>query len=564
MATNLTHSQAVMATSAVVSTNSNISPVTSENTRTLASSATAVPTSVPQTQGNGPTRTEELILAELQRLSARMSNMEQEIQSTTFTSTPKKRKKTRQANKSREQSTTGVSVLTDTQTTIDDNLIEVNQLVSNSTSRNTPIMTIVTSASSLFTQTSTVTTSATGTIGASYRPITHVSVASCQTGHYRHHIPQMTQAQGNHMRAGPVAHSEHNLVNAITTRPTVAFALQPQTVTTQSNSQVNSQGLQMQQGVRYTPGATQLSTNANPQPQCACGGQSAGTQAPFPVQAASQGNPSQWTNMATQGIAAASVGATTSLPDDQILIPSLQALRSTAVNQELVQRRLDELHQQAAPQQSGNSSSTLSQDTCKNTKTKGKKEKVDVVWPQDCAFVGHQRSRLTYEQWNQSQFVLGFLRSVQEETNIVIRSNMIEYLTDLFQDVCDMGWQSAKGAHLVVMSKMEDGLVTWGDLKKVGKIRKTYVRSGMGSNNSSNSEQHTGSGPRKGFKKPSTIPCKEFNDGKCTKTFDHDVGLITHRHICAFCLYAFNRQYNHAEVNCNKKKVKNGQAALQQ
>ena len=44
---------------------------------------------------------------------------------------------------------------------------------------------------------------------------------------------------------------------------------------------------------------------------------------------------------------------------------------------------------------------------------------------------------------------------------------MIEYLTDLFQDVCDMGWQPAKGAHLVVMSKMEDGLVTWADLKKV-------------------------------------------------------------------------------------------------
>ena len=94
-----------------------------------------------------------------------------------------------------------------------------------------------------------------------------------------------------------------------------------------------------------------------------------------------------------------------------------------------------------------------------HSKPKGK-NKVEVVWPQDCAFVGHLCARLTYEQLNQSQFVLGFLRLVQEESNTLIRSNMVEYLTELLQDVCDMEWVSAKGAHLVVMSKIEEGLVT--------------------------------------------------------------------------------------------------------
>ena len=46
-----------------------------------------------------------------------------------------------------------------------------------------------------------------------------------------------------------------------------------------------------------------------------------------------------------------------------------------------------------------------------------------------------------------------------------VRSNMIEYLTELFQNVCDHSWQAAKGAHLVVMKKME-GLITWHDFKK--------------------------------------------------------------------------------------------------
>ena len=143
---------------------------------------------------------------------------------------------------------------------------------------------------------------------------------------------------------------------------------------------------------------------------------------------------------------------------------------------------------------------------------KGKKEKIEVVWPQDCAFIGHLRARVTYEQLTQSQFVLGFLRSVQEETDPFIRCNMIEYLTELFQNVCDFGWQAAKGAHLVVMTKMEEGLVAWADLKKVNKIRKTYVRATGGQN--TNSDNNNTGNPKRRPRKPSSMPCKEYQEGK--------------------------------------------------
>ena len=86
--------------------------------------------------------------------------------------------------------------------------------------------------------------------------------------------------------------------------------------------------------------------------------------------------------------------------------------------------------------------------------------------------MGHLRACVTYKQLTQSQFVLGFLHLVQEESDPFIRCNMVEYLTELFQNVCDFGWQSAKGAHLVVMTKMEEGLASWADLKKINKIRK--------------------------------------------------------------------------------------------
>ena len=175
-------------------------------------------------------------------------------------------------------------------------------------------------------------------------------------------------------------------------------------------------------------------------------------------------------------------------PEQQGIIPSLQALRTTAVSQDLVQHRLDELQHQAIPQTTGNPLHIQSRYDTSNNSTnhrKGKKEKIEVVWPQDCAFVGHLRSRVTYEQLTQAQFVLGYLRSVQEEENPFIRANMVDYLTELFQNTCDFGWQAAEGAHLVVMTKMEEGLVTWSDLKKVNKVRKTYVRLAGGSNNGS-------------------------------------------------------------------------------
>ena len=216
----------------------------------------------------------------------------------------------------------------------------------------------------------------------------------------------------------------------------------------------------------------------------------------------------------------------------------MKALRTTAVNQDLVQRRLAELHQEAQPQATGNGACNhYSNELNKrnNSTKKGKKEKIEVVWPQDCAFVGHLRARVTYEQLTQSQFVLGFLRSVQEETDPYIRCNMIEYLTELFQNVCDCGWQATKGAHLVVMTKMEEGLVAWTDLKKVNKIRKTYVRATE--NQGANFDNNNTGNPKKGPRKPSSMPCKEYQKEKCSRQNDHDIGLITTTYLCILFVY---------------------------
>ena len=77
----------------------------------------------------------------------------------------------------------------------------------------------------------------------------------------------------------------------------------------------------------------------------------------------------------------------------------------TAVTQELVHEWLQELPQ-AIPQASGNSPILI--DSSLKAHKSEKKEKVEVIWPHDSAFIVNLRSMVNYEQLMQIQFVLGF------------------------------------------------------------------------------------------------------------------------------------------------------------
>ena len=75
-----------------------------------------------------------------------------------------------------------------------------------------------------------------------------------------------------------------------------------------------------------------------------------------------------------------------------------------------------------------------------------------------------------------SQWMLGFLCIQQEEQNITIKENMSDYLVELLQDVCDFGWESAKGAHSVILHCMADGVVSWQNIKEIHKLCKCYAQ----------------------------------------------------------------------------------------
>ena len=82
------------------------------------------------------------------------------------------------------------------------------------------------------------------------------------------------------------------------------------------------------------------------------------------------------------------------------------------------------------------------------------------------------RKRLTYDQLTICQWLLSFMCIRQEEQDLVIKENMSEYVTELLQDACDYGWKSAKGAHSVLLHRMQDGVLTWHNVKEIHKNQK--------------------------------------------------------------------------------------------
>ena len=51
---------------------------------------------------------------------------------------------------------------------------------------------------------------------------------------------------------------------------------------------------------------------------------------------------------------------------------------------------------------------------------------------------------------------------------------MGQYLAELFQDVLDFGYNTAKGAHVVVLSAIEEIRATWEDISHINLIRTQY------------------------------------------------------------------------------------------
>ena len=226
------------------------------------------------------------------------------------------------------------------------------------------------------------------------------------------------------------------------------------------------------------------------------------------------------------------------IPDH--IIPSMQTLRQSADINRQVQQRYHELEEASRLSIQGNLDLLIEALTKKQ-----KNEKIKVKWPQDLAFVGTMRKRPTYDPLTTCQWMLGYLRIRQEETDANIREHMIEYLTELMQGACDYSWESAKGGHSVLLHRMADGVVVWGQVKEVQKIRKRVAQTTA----TQSQEKYN--------KNQKAVPCLRYNKGTCLRTSDHEWQNLMLKHMCQFCHTQFNKVEHHARKDCWKATKEN-------
>ena len=115
---------------------------------------------------------------------------------------------------------------------------------------------------------------------------------------------------------------------------------------------------------------------------------------------------------------------------------------------------------------------------------------------------------------------------------------MIEYLTELAQDACDYSWEAAKGAHLLLLHRMGDGVVHWPNIRELQKIRKRYAQT-----SSANSV------PDKS-KSLKMVPYIQCNKGMCNRNGEHEYKNMLLKHLCQFCFNQNNKIENHAKKDC--------------
>ena len=171
--------------------------------------------------------------------------------------------------------------------------------------------------------------------------------------------------------------------------------------------------------------------------------------------------------------------------------------------------------------------------------------KARVAWPHKPILGGSSRQRVTYDQLTLTQWVQGFCRNIMEGTSRECKDAMISYMSDLMEDATDFTWQGAKASHAVMLCEMERGVLTWEDTDCIDRIRRVHAQKHITQN-------------KFGWAKSGELNrkpwfCKNYQNGSCSHSKDHEMNGRTHKHICAFCL-SLGKQLMHAEKDCVNKK----------
>ena len=244
---------------------------------------------------------------------------------------------------------------------------------------------------------------------------------------------------------------------------------------------------------------------------------------------------SQKTSVAPETTTPASTIASGTASDT--VIPSIDFLKASDTIQARVDDRIREL--QAVHPQGKFKSQRGGSDTywCRR----------EVPWPQNHILSGTSKSRVSYDNLSMAQWIAGFCTIIKEESNVQTKNNMLSYVSDLMEDCHDFGWQSAKGAHAVVLCHMEENRVNWEETNKLDRLRRVHAQ---------RNQNHSLSVGKKFKSKDKGIPCRFYQKGTCGQKTEHENGGQLYLHVCEHC-FAKGRSHPHSGKDCRQKIPKN-------
>ena len=147
---------------------------------------------------------------------------------------------------------------------------------------------------------------------------------------------------------------------------------------------------------------------------------------------------------------------------DDAVIPTIKFLKNSKQIQNAVDLRLQEL-------------SRINDQGTYKSQPGGKEQimvKNQVPWPQNHVLAGTSKNRVTYDSLSTFQWMSGFCSIIREESDVKVKNAMLDYVTDLMEDAQDFGWPSAKGAHALILCRMEEGKVNWLMSDKLNRLRR--------------------------------------------------------------------------------------------
>ncbi len=127
---------------------------------------------------------------------------------------------------------------------------------------------------------------------------------------------------------------------------------------------------------------------------------------------------------------------------------------------------------------------------------------------------------------------------------------MQSYFTCLMQDVVDSGFTTAKGAHAVVLSHIEEGRASWNNLETINAIRRAFTQKSYSNNSYASGKNNIKATNIKQGNK--VKPCTGFQNGSCTLESMHVKEGVSLKHICVHCFTTLGKQFNHPSSACYK------------